>query len=108
MKTYSLIGAMLALSAVLVLSSCVTTGSDAQASAEKAFDRICTAEPPIYASVSVIAVAKEWKQSKIDKLNGVHTVVTNLCTNRPTDFISALITVTASYAQILAIKAQTE
>lgn len=98
---------MAAVMAAGLLASCTLTGN-AAANAEKVYNQICSAEPPIYASVKLASVANNWSPAKVRKLETAHTSVMRFCNDRPTDLISALTTLSAAYAEVLALKAQTE
>lgn len=87
------------------LASC-SLSTDQQAAAAKAYDKICSAEPPLYASYVVIATAKGASEAKLAKAEGIHTTITAMCTERPTDVISALVILSAAYAQFIAINAK--
>lgn len=91
----------------LSLASCVGTGT-AQEDAAKQVDRICAAEPPLYATALVLAETKNWSEKRRNRLTAIHVTITNFCTDRPTDLISGLLTLSASYVQFLALKEQVE
>jgi len=105
MKYVVLLPALL-MSIVMALVSCTSTES--QANAAKVFDTICVAEPGIYAISVSLANSHGWSASKINKLNTAHAVVYRLCTDRPTNMIAGLVTLTAAYRDILALKSATE
>jgi len=90
----------------LALASCTTTSS--QEAAAKTYDRICSLEPPVYSTLSLAAEANGWNAAKKARIEAAHLTVTNLCTNRPTDLVSGLTTLAATYAQILILKKQAE
>ena len=96
----------IALAATTLLASC-TLSNDQQAAAAKAYDKICSAEPSLYASYVVVATAKGVSEAKLAKAEGVHNTITSLCTERPTDVLSALVILSSAYAQFIAINAQT-
>lgn len=100
-----LIGASLALFAVASLASCKS--ADAQTKLAVAYDKTCAAEPAVYAAISTVYVANGASQAKIDKLAGLHDAATQLCTDRPTDLTSGLVTLTAVYVKIVALNAKT-
>lgn len=101
-----LIASAAALCMVASLASC-TLSNDAQAKLAVAYDKTCSAEPAVYSSISTIYAAQGASQAKIDKLNGFHTAAVRLCTDRPTDLTSGLVTLTAVYVQIVALNAKT-
>lgn len=93
----------------LALASCsASLGEDAQAKAAKVYDTVCFGEPLVYTVASALADKNGWKQSKVDRLNEAHAVVTRLCTNRPTDLVAGLVTLSAAYRDVLALKASAE
>lgn len=96
----------IALAATALLASC-SLSTDQQQAAAKAYDKICSAEPPLYASYVVVATAKGASEAKLAKAEGIHNTITALCTERPTDAISALVILSSAYAQFIAINAQT-
>lgn len=84
------------------LASCTTTSDDAQANIQKTYDVTCAAEPAIYASYVAIRAGKG--KTPATGVVDAHAVVVGLCTNRPTDIVSAAITLASAYAQIIAAK----
>lgn len=96
--------AIFAAVAALSLASCTT--ADGNASAAKAFDRVCSAEPPLYASFAVIAESRGASAKTLARAEGLHNTITNLCANPPQDIVGALVVLTASYAQFVAINAK--
>lgn len=93
-------------SAMTALSACTSTES--QENAAKVFDTICVAEPGIYAISASLAASHGWSASKIRKLDAAHAVVYRLCTDRPSNMIAGLVTLTAAYRDILTLKSGTE
>lgn len=101
------IAAVATMSAAIFLTSC-QSHEEANANAEKVYDTVCTAEPLVYSLAYTVATAKEWSAKKISQLQQAHVVVVELCTNRPTDMISGLVTLTKAYQAVLDVKKQTE
>lgn len=95
-----------ALATTVMLASC-SLSTDQQAAAAKAYDKICSAEPQLYASYVLVATAKGASEAKLAKAEGIHTTITAMCTDRPTDVISALVILSAAYANFIALNAQT-
>lgn len=93
--------------ATALLASCTLTGN-AAANAEKVYNQICAAEPPIYATLSLASTANNWSPSKVRKLEAAHASVMQFCNDRPKDLVAGLVTLSAAYAKVLAIKASTE
>jgi len=91
--------AMLAIG--LAISSCTTT-SQTQANIQKTYDVTCAAEPAIYTSYVAIRAANGKQPAK--GVMDAHLIVTDLCTNRPTDLVAASIQLLSAYAQIIAAK----
>lgn len=94
-----------ALLSTALLASC-SLSTDQQAAAAKAYDKICSAEPSLYASYVVVATARGASEAKLAKAEGIHNTMTALCTDRPTDVVSALVILSSAYAQFIAINAQ--
>jgi len=69
----------------------------------KGFNAMCGAEPTAYAALQAWDVIHPLSQSKRNQATAVHTAVNELCTNRPTDLISGLVTLTSLYGQVVAI-----
>lgn len=90
-----------ALAAVAMLSAC-TLSNEQQASAAKAYDKICSSEPQLYAAFVVVATAKGASEAKLAKVATYHDGVTKMCDERPTDIVAALVTLSGVYAQIVA------
>lgn len=90
--------------ASLTLASCTST--DANTQAAKAFDKVCAAEPPLYASFVTIAEARGTSAKTMVRAEALHTTITGLCANPPTDVVSALVTLTAAYAQFTVLQKQ--
>lgn len=89
----------------LVLASCV----DQQKAVALAFDKTCSAEPIVYEAFTRIAANTEQISEKV-KLRAaqVHAGALRLCTDRPTDIVAALVTLSAAYTEIVAINAQAQ
>lgn len=94
----------LAACAAVLLASCTMT-NDQQVAAARAYDKICSAEPPLYAAFVAAATAKGASERTLTKAAGIHESVTTLCTTRPTDLVSGLVTLSAVYVQIVTINA---
>lgn len=94
--------------ALSVLSSCTATSTESQENAAKVYDTICIAEPAVYAIASNLADSHGWSASKIQKLDQAHVVVVRLCSDRPSNLISGLVTLSAAYRDVLLLKAGTE
>lgn len=85
-------------------AGCTTTQiSDTKAAALKGFNALCTAEPTVYAAIGAWDVIHPLSFSQRNKATAVHAGVTELCTNRPTDLISGLVTLTSLYSQVVSI-----
>lgn len=93
------VGAIAAFSAV-ALSSCETT-PEAQAKAEQVFNTICKNEPAAYATFQLIAEVRHASEKTLQKGKIGHEIVTDMCTNRPTDLVSGVIQIAAAYAKVL-------
>jgi len=93
-----------AIAAALTLASCTSTESRTQAA--KAFDKVCLAEPPLYTSFMLLAEAKGASAKTLARANAFHMTITNICKDPPTDVVSALVTLTAVYAQFSALQKQ--
>ena len=92
------------IAATALLAACVTT-PDQQEAAQQAYDKICTAEPPLYAAFVAAATAKGTSEAKLRKAEAIHGSITTFCTNRPTDVVSGLVTLSAAYVQFITINA---
>lgn len=97
-----------AFAAALSLASCTSLSGDAQANAEKVFNTVCAAEPAVYVGLSVLAENNHWSAKKVQRLDQSHAVVNRLCTDRPTDLVTALTALSNAYRDVLAIKASSE
>lgn len=84
------------------LTSCTTGDGNSQAAA-KTFDTICTTEPPLFAAYMTVAVANGASESRLKKAEGIHASITTICESRPSNVLAAVVTLTAAYAQFLAI-----
>lgn len=93
--------------ASISLASCTTT-PDQQASAAKVYDKVCAAEPALYASFQTVAAINDVSASTQKKAEAIHASITTLCTDRPTDLIAGVATLTAAYAQFAAIVARAD
>lgn len=88
-----------------ILASCTMT-EDQQMAAARAYDRICSAEPPLYASFILIAETKKVSERTLNRAAAFHATITAMCEDRPVDFVSALVTLSTAYAQFATINNQ--
>jgi hypothetical protein len=95
---------ILASVAALALASCTTT-DDQQQAAAKAYDKICTAEPPLYAAFVNAATVKGASEKTLAKAEALHVSITTFCETRPTDVVTGLVTLSAAYVQFVTINA---
>lgn len=98
-----LFGASIALAAV-VLSACTTT-PDQQAAAARAYDKICAAEPPLYAAFVNVAAVKGASERTLLRAQVIHDEITGLCQTRPADPVTALVQLSGAYARFVALNA---
>lgn len=98
------IAVIAALAASVSLASC-TLSNDQQTAAAKAYDKICSAEPPLYAAFVNVATVKGASERTLAKAAGIHESITTLCTTRPTDVVTGLVTLSAAYVQFVTINA---
>lgn len=103
--TYLIPGMLI--SGVLGLSAC-TTSTESQTNAAKVYDTICAAEPGVYLITANLAQSNHWDASKIKKLNQAHVAVTRLCSDRPTNLIAGLVTLSAAYRDVLLMRNTSE
>ena len=89
----------------VALASC-SLSNEQQAAAAKAYDKICSAEPSLYASYLIIATARGVSENTLAKAAVLHEGMGNMCTERPTDIIAALVPLSLSYAQFIALNAK--
>jgi hypothetical protein len=89
-----------ALAASVSLASCSTT-ADPQEAAAATYDNICRIAPPAYLAFMSYAAVKPVKQSVKDKVQKAQIIVTELCTDRPTDLVGGLTTLANAYAKML-------
>jgi hypothetical protein len=87
-----------------LLASCTLT-NDQQAAAARAYDKICTAEPPLYAAFVNAAMAKGSSEKTLKRAESVHVTIATMCETRPADPVTALVTLSAAYVQIVQINA---
>jgi hypothetical protein len=97
-------GLLFAIASAAMLVSCTMT-VDQQAAAARNYDKICTAEPTLYAAFVNAATAKGSSERTMRRAEAFHATVTTMCETRPTDFVSALVTLAAAYTQIVQINA---
>jgi hypothetical protein len=95
---------VLLIATAALLASCTMT-MDQQAAAARNYDKICTAEPPLYAAFVNAATTKGASEKTMRRAESFHVVVTTMCSTRPTDFVTALVTLAAAYTQIVQINA---
>lgn len=88
------------MAASVSLSSCVTT-DDSQVAAARTLDAICASEPAIYAAFSAVAEVRNVPAKTVRKVDVAHIAITNWCTDRPDNLVAIIVTVSATYAQIL-------
>lgn len=94
--------AVVLLAAISLAAGCTTGDGNSQAAA-KTFDTICTTEPPLFAAYMTVAVANGASESRLKKAEGIHASITTICESRPSNVLAAVVTLTAAYAQFLAI-----
>lgn len=95
---------VLLVAATALLASCTMT-MDQQAAAARNYDKICTAEPPLYAAFVDAATTKGSSERTMRRAASFHAVITTMCSTRPTDAVTALVTLAAAYTQIVQINA---
>lgn len=91
--------------ATLASASSCTLSTRHEAAAAKTYDSICIAEPPLYATFVVVAVAREASQRTLARAELLHSNVGNLCANRPTNLFTGLASLSSYYAQFIALNA---
>lgn len=93
------------LAATTMLAGCVTPGSaDPQTAAKATYDNICAIEPSAYLIYITYASTKPVKPSTAAKVDAGHALVTALCEERPTDYVSGLRVVAKAYADMLSYR----
>lgn len=92
---------------VVALASC-TLSAKQETELAKVYDRTCAAEPSLYLSFMTVAEAKQASAKTLAKAEAIHTTMVGLCTNRPTDIVTAAATLSAAYANFVAIMATVE
>lgn len=98
---------LVALLATAALSACTTT-NDQKAQIAKVYDATCTAFPPIYMTYVNVVSTRPNAEKKIAKAELIKNEITELCTNRPSDLLTASVALSAAYYRFTILNQQSK
>lgn len=92
------------LAASVSLSSCVSTSNTPQQNAEIAYNNLCAVEPSVYLGYMAFAATRNVSEKTQRRVEQAHIAFTRLCTDRPTDLVAGLRTLSQAYAEVVSYK----